>query len=149
MVSKLVTMFFHPCWIHTYIRRLVTVGRGSLPKWSIYPTPLGCPRKLGSMVRINGLLFHLRPAYKWVKLGLWPTDPHQLLTSWDIQPQLSLFAQVRNSRNVPQIFFGSSFTVIATWFFRFLRHMSEVLWMLSERYGKVVQKSGKLTNWCR
>ena len=117
-----------------------------------YPTPLGCPRKLRSMGRINGLLFHLRPAYKWVILGLWPTDPHHLLTSWDIQPQLSLFAQVRNSRNVPrrhsnflaQVSLGLPRDFFVSW-----DTWVKFLWMLSERYGKVLQKSGKLTNWCR
>ena len=42
---------------------------------------LGCPRKLGSMVRIRVS----SPTYKWDILGLQPTDPNHLLTSWDIQ----------------------------------------------------------------
>ncbi len=46
---------------------------------------LGCPRELGSMVRINGL----EPSYKWGILGVWPIDPNYLLTSWDIQVGIS------------------------------------------------------------
>ena len=42
---------------------------------------LGCPRKLGSMVRINGLFHLLVNGVYW---GYNPLTNH-LLTSWDIQ----------------------------------------------------------------
>ena len=42
---------------------------------------LGCPRKLGSMVRINGLFHLLINGIYW---GYNPLTNH-LLTSWDIQ----------------------------------------------------------------
>ena len=48
---------------------------------------LGCPRKLGSMVRINGLFHLLINGVYW---GYNPLTNH-LLTSWDIQVGFTAF----------------------------------------------------------